>query len=91
MLQNHLHPTERSIYTFSVLCFIGFVSLLPWGVGSHARSVRGASANVTQQHLLGRTVTASVEEAQNLAAARLCRGVLSAARCETLAATPAAL
>lgn len=91
MFQNHRRPTERIVYAFSALCFIGFVGLVQWDAGPNARSASGMFANVTQQRSSGHAVTASVEEAQTLAAARLCRGVMSAARCGMFAATPTTL
>lgn len=84
MLHSHLHPTERSIYALSMLCFIGLVALLPWDPGAHGRSASGGIAGAMHR----RMVSASVEEAQNFAAARLCRGV-SASRCGAYAGTAA--
>jgi hypothetical protein len=90
MLQHHFHPTERSIYAFTVLFVVGFVALLPWDAGSQSRSGSGALASI-QQRLPARAVTASVEDAQNFAAERLCRGVVSGDRCATFAAPATAL
>lgn len=88
MLQNHLHPTEQTIYSLSMLGFIALVALLPWEPGAHARSSSGGIATVTQQRSAVRMVTASVEEANNFAAARLCRGVMSSAsRCASFVPT----